>query len=53
MKKERKANQVGNQEVIKRFRKGKIEPLIQMNKEEHASQARKTQPKKDEPPTTC
>jgi len=32
VKKERKANQVGNKEVTKGFGKGKVEPLVQMNK---------------------
>ena len=35
VKEEAKANQIGNKEVTKGFRKGRVEHPMQMNREEH------------------
>ena len=37
----------------KGFRKGRVKPPIQINKEEHATQSIKNHPKKNEEPSTC
>ena len=48
VKEERRANQVGGKEVTNGFRKGRVEPPIQINIKEHAEQAREPQPRKEE-----
>jgi len=48
VKKERKANQLDNKVVTKGFKKGRVEPPIQINKEERVTPSRKSQPEKNE-----
>ena len=48
VKEKRRANQVSINGVIKGFRKGRVEPPIQINIEEHPKQAREPWPQKEE-----
>ena len=52
-KKEKKANQLDKRTLPKGFREGRVEPPIEIEEVEHATQHTKIQPEKHEKPSSC